>query len=91
MKTTRGLNIKDKPGYFVTDMTNISNFDSDLLIINEITVFNSVSTIYEISSNEECNTPYVVYNNITCVFKKSGKDKYSIFCKTHENKTNVRK
>ena len=42
--------------------------------------------MYEISYNEECNTPYVVFNNITCVFRKSGKDKYLIFCKTQENK-----
>ena len=25
MKATKGLNIKDKPGYFFTDMTNINN------------------------------------------------------------------
>ena len=43
MKATKGLNIKDKPGYFFTDMTNINNFDPDLLIINEIAVFNSRS------------------------------------------------
>ena len=67
-------------------MTNINNFDPDLLIINEIAVFNSGSTMYEISYNEECNTPYVVFNNITCVFRKSGKDKYLTFCKTQENK-----
>ena len=48
-----------------------------MLIINEIAVF---------SYNEECNTPYVVFNNINCVFRKSGKDRYLIFCKTQENK-----
>ena len=46
-------------------MTNINNFDPDLLIINEIAVFNSGLNMYEISYNEECNTPYVVFNNIT--------------------------
>ena len=77
MKTPKGLNIKDKSGYCFTDMTNINDFDPDLLIINEIAVF---------SYNEECNTPYVVFNNINCVFRKSGKYKYLIFCKTQENK-----
>ena len=72
-------------------MTNINNFDPDLLIINEIAVFNSGSTMFEISYNEECNTPYVVFNNRTCVFRKSGKDKYLIFCKTQESKKNVKK
>ena len=86
MKATKGLIIKDKPGYFFTDMTNINSFDPDLLIINEIAVFNSRSNMYEISYNEECNTPRVVFNNITCVVRKSGKDKYLIFCKIQENK-----
>ena len=54
MKATKGLNIKDKSGYFFTDVTNINNFDTDLLIINEIAVFNGESTIYEISYNDVC-------------------------------------
>ena len=33
MKATKGLNIKDKPGYFFTDMTNIINFEHDLSLI----------------------------------------------------------
>ena len=41
MKTTKRLNIEDKPDYFVTDMTNINNFDTKLLLINEIATFNS--------------------------------------------------
>ena len=90
MKAIKGLIIKDKPGYFFTDMTNIINFAPDLLIINEIAVFNSESSMYEISYNEESNTPYVVFNNITCVFRKIGKDKYLIFCKTQENKRTLK-
>ena len=86
MKATKELNIKGKSGYFFTDMTNINNFDPDLLIINVIAVFDSGSPMYEISYNEEFNTLYVVFNNITCVLRKSGKDKYLIFCKTQENK-----
>ena len=61
-------------------MINIKNFDPDLLIINEIAAFNSGSTVFEINYNEECNTPYIVFNNITCMFRKSGTDKYLIFC-----------
>ena len=86
MKATKGLNIKDKSGYFFTNMTNINNFDPDLSIINEIVAFNSGSTMYEISYNEEFNTPYVVFNSIICVFRKIGKGKYLIFCKTQKNK-----
>ena len=41
MNATKELKIKDKSRYFFSDMTNINNFDPDLLIINEIAVFNS--------------------------------------------------
>ena len=68
-------------------MTNINIFDPDLLIINEIAVFNSGSTMYEISYNEEYNIPYIVFNNITCIFRQN---KYLIFCKTQENVTMLR-
>ena len=88
MKARKGLNIENKPGYFFTDKTNINNFDPNLLIINEIAVFNnSGSTMYEISYNEEYNILYIVFNNRTCIFRKSGQNKYLIFCKTQENET----
>ena len=85
MKATKGLNIKDKPSYFFTDMTNINNFDPELLIINEIEVFNSRKTMFEISYCEEPNTPHIVFNDITCIFRKSRQNKYLIFCETQEN------
>ena len=47
MKATKGLNNENKPGYFFTDITNINNFDPNLVIINETAVFNSGSTMYE--------------------------------------------
>ena len=56
MKATKGLNIKDKPGYFFTDMTNINNFDPDLLIINEIAVLNSRSMCLE-----KVETKYLIF------------------------------
>ena len=70
-------------------MTNVNSFDRTLLIINEITVF-SKSTMHEISYNEGCNTPHIVFINITCVFRKSDENKYLIFCKTQENKKIVK-
>ena len=71
MKLTKGLNIKDKSIYFFTVM----------LIINEIAGF-SKSTMYEISYNENSDTLHIVFNNITCVFRKRSENKYLIFCKT---------
>ena len=37
MKTTKKLNIKGKPGYYSKNMTNINDFDPNLLLINEVT------------------------------------------------------
>ena len=39
MKTTKRLNIEDKPRYYFTDMTNINNFDPKLILINEFKIF----------------------------------------------------
>ena len=68
MKTIRKLNIKGKPGYYFTSMTNINNFDPKLLLINEIRIFRSVPNMFEINYCEESNTPYIVFNDIECVF-----------------------
>ena len=85
MKTIKRLNIEDKPDYFFTNMTNINNFDPKLILINEFTIFESGSIMFDISYCEESNTPYIVFNNIECVFKKSGINSYLVFCETEKN------
>ena len=71
-------------------MTHINNFDPGLLLINEITNFNSGSTMFEVRYCEESNTPYVasthyVFNNIECIFRESGINKYLIICENNKN------
>ena len=39
----------------------------------------------EIRYCEESNTPYIVFNNIECIFRKSDINKYLVFCETEEN------
>ena len=90
MKTTRRLNIEEKCGYYFINMTNVNDFDPNLLIINEIAVFNSGSTMYEISYDKESNTPYIALNDIECIFRKSGQNKYLVFSET-EKKNNIKK
>ena len=41
--------------------------------------------MFEISYGEESNILYTVCNNIECVFRKSGENKYLIFCETIDN------
>ena len=42
--------------------------------------------MFDVNYCEENNTPHVVFNNIECVFKKSGIFSYLIFCETEKNK-----
>ena len=41
--------------------------------------------MFEIRYCEESNTPYIVFNNIECIFRKSDINKYLVFCETEEN------
>ena len=68
MKTIKKLNTEDKPEYYFINMTNINDFDPKLLLINEIKTFKSGPTMFEISYCKENNTPYIVFNNIECIF-----------------------
>ena len=78
MKVTKQLNIKDKEGYFFTDMININNFDPSLLHVNK-TVIDYDFTIYDIKYVKNLNKKdnfYLVFNDLDAVFRKSGENKY---------------
>ena len=72
MKTIRGLNILDKPGCFFMNMTNIDDFDPELLFIDDFAIFKDGSIVFNILYWEENNTPHIVFNNTECIFRKSG-------------------
>ena len=67
-------------------LTNIDDLDPKLLLINEFTIFESGSIMFDINYCKENNTLYVVFNNIDCIFRKSGIFSYLIFCETEKNK-----
>ena len=48
MKTIKKINIEDKPEFFFffTNLTNINDFDPKLLLISEIKIFKSRSTMF---------------------------------------------
>ena len=86
MKTVKRLNIKDKPGYFFMNLTNINDFDPKLILINEFTIFENGSIMFDIAYCKENNTLHVVFNNVECIFRKSGLFSYLIFCESDKNK-----
>ena len=85
MKTVKELNIQNKPVYFFKNMTNINDFDPKLMLINEFTIFENRSIMFDVNHSKVNNTPYVVFNNIECICRKSGVFSYLIFCETEKN------
>ena len=74
MIVTRKLNIKDKEGHFVTGMININNFDPGLLHVDR-TAIDYDFIVYDIKYVKNLNkidNPYIVFNNLDVVFRKSG-------------------
>ena len=49
-------------------MRNIHDVDPKLLLINEFTIFENRSIMFDISYCKENNTPHVVFNDIECIF-----------------------
>ena len=91
MKAVTRLDIQDKPGYFIMNMTNINNFDPELLTMDDFAVFRDGSILYDIVCCEKNISPYIVFNNIECIFRKSGVFSYLIFCESDKNKKKLDK
>ena len=52
-------------------MANINDFDPELLMIDDVTIFKDGSIMFGIIYCEKNNTPNVVFNDIECIFRKS--------------------
>ena len=50
---------------------------------------NCGSTMFELSYCEELNTPYIVFNDTECTFRKSSINKYLVFCETEKKIKNA--
>ena len=69
--------------YFM-NVTNIDDLDPEFLLFNKFTITDDLSIMFDVNYCEENNTPHVVFNNIECVFKKSGIFDHLIFCETEK-------
>ena len=88
METIRQVNIKNRQNYFSNDMTNIKNFDTNLLNIDQVSFENNDSVIYDIKyfkNLDSSNSLYLVFNNLDEYIEKSGENKYLIFTSTDKN------
>ena len=55
MKTSSQLNIADRSGYSLSNMTNINDFDSNLLNIDEVSFRNDKLIMYDIKYIKNLN------------------------------------
>ena len=67
-------------------MTNINDFDPEFLLVNDFKSRKDGSILFNMSYCEENNVPHIVFNNIECIFRKSGVFSYFIFCGSDKNK-----
>ena len=86
MKTIRELKTLDWSGYFFKEMVNILDIEPEYFMINDFKGCKDGATIFNVCYCEENNVPRVAFNNITCIFRKSGIYSYLIFCESEKNK-----
>ena len=86
MKAIKELKIKDWSGYFFKEMVNILDIQPEYFLINDFKGCKDGSTIFNVYYCEENIVPHVAFNNIECIFRKSGVFSYLIFCESDKNK-----
>ena len=79
MKATRRLNIKDWSGCLFYNMTNINDFDNRPLFVND---FKNAKMDQQYLTQVIVRKImyHIVFNNIECIFRKSGVFSYLICC-----------
>ena len=88
MKIIRQVNIKNRQNYFLISITNIKNFDPNLLSIDQISFKSTDCVIYDIEyfKNLNCkNSPDLVFNNVDAYIEENNDDKYLIFALADRN------
>ena len=86
MKTIKELNIKDWSGYFFKEIVNILDIQPEYFMVNNFKGCKDGSIVFNLCYCEKSCVPHIVFNNIGCIFKKSGVVSYLIFCEKDKNK-----
>ena len=88
MKTIRELKIKDWSGYFFKEMVNILDIEPEYFMVNNFKGYKDGSAVFNLCYCKENNVPHVVFNNIECIFRKSGIYSYLIFFESNKELDN---
>ena len=79
MKVTRQLNIRDKSGYFFTDVINVNSFGPNKLHADRTVVIYYDFVNYDIKyvkNLNKMNNLYLAFHKLDAVFRKSVENKY---------------
>ena len=79
MNTIKELKIKDWTAYFLKEMVDILDIEPEYSMINDFKGCKDGSTLFNLCYSDETVVPHIIFNNIDCIFKKSGIYSYSIF------------
>ena len=91
MKTFRQVNIKNRQNYFFNSMTNIKNFDQNLLSIDQISFKSTDCVIYDIEYFKNLNSKnssHLVFDNVDAYIEENNEDneeKYLVVALTEKN------
>ena len=89
MRTLRQISMKNRQKYFFNSMTNIKNFDPNLLIIYQISSKSTDSVICHIKYFKNLDTSnflYLVFNDVDACIEEYNENKYLVFALTDKNK-----
>ena len=67
-------------------MVSILDIEPEYFMINDCKGCKDGSTIVNLCYCNENSVPHIVFNNIECIFRKSGVFSYLIFCESEKNK-----
>ena len=67
-------------------MVNINDVHPEYFLINDFKSSKDGSALFNIAYCEENSVSHIVFNNIECIFGKSGIHSYLIFCESEKNK-----
>ena len=67
-------------------MINISDIDPEYFMINDFKGCEDGSILFNLCYSDENGGPHIAFNNIGCIFRKSGIYSYLIFVKNNKTK-----
>ena len=85
MRTLRQIDIKSRSEYVFDSMTNIKRYDTNLVIVNQLSFINDDAVNYEIEYSKDYDNAYplyLVFNDVDMYFSCVNGEKYLVFAQT---------